>query len=89
MRSRKKRTQNKTVKTVKHTPPPKPQVKLNKGMPFRAKGESVFMGCPKCPEWIDVTKVFTDQYFDGVYECSKGHSIIFGGITVEKPSQEW
>ena len=49
-------------------------------IPFKTQGEKVYMGCFKCPEWIDVTKVFTDQVFDGVYRCPNNDAVIFTGI---------
>ena len=53
-------------------------------LPIISKNEAFLMGCPRCEEWIDVTRVFTEQYFDGVYECPAGHKVVFAGLTVEK-----
>jgi len=49
-------------------------------LPFANQAGTIFMGCPYGKEWIDVTKVFTEHVFDGVYKCDAGHEVFFGGI---------
>lgn len=56
-------------------------LKEKQGIPFRELKGSVFLGCTDaaCPEWVDVTKVFDEHIFDGVYECPRGHRTVFAG----------
>lgn len=49
-------------------------------LPLVNQAGTIFMGCPRCDGWINVTKVFTEHVFDGVYKCDRGHQVLFGGI---------
>ena len=84
MRKKSKGKSEGKVEEVQY-PPPRPRKEGR--IPFSLKSERVFMGCPKCEGWIDVTRVFTEQYFDGVYSCPHNHRVVFGGVTVEKSKE--
>jgi hypothetical protein len=49
-------------------------------IPLINRAGTIFMGCPRCEEWIDITKIFTEGVFDGVYLCANQHRVVFGGL---------
>jgi hypothetical protein len=49
---------------------------------------TIFMGCFRCNDWIDVTKLFTERKLDKMYQCPNGHPVFFGSVGGETPIEK-
>lgn len=81
------------IQTGKERPPKRGEeeeaIIIKREIPFRVSGQKVFMGCFKCEDWIDVTRVFGSGLLDGTAHCGANpdHVIVFAGLP-QPPSEK-